>query len=204
MKIKRIIFATGNPDKVREIREILNGLDIDVVTMKEAGYDIPINENGKTFLENALIKARTVQEASGEMTMADDSGLVVDALGGEPGIYSARWLGRDTSYHIKNTEIIKRLDGLKGEARSARFVCAIACVLPDGRTLTSEKTFEGQIGWEEKGENGFGYDPIFYLPDRGKYSAELSPEEKNAISHRGKALRDMRRQLDMLREEGIL
>lgn len=195
MKIKRIIFATGNPGKVREIREILSDPDIDVVTMKEAGIDIPINENGKTFLENALIKARAVHAVSGEMTMADDSGLVVDALGGEPGIYSARWLGRDTSYHVKNNEIIRRLEGLTGSARSARFVCAVACVLPDGRELTSEETFEGQIGWKETGENGFGYDPIFYLPEYGKYSAELDPEEKNAISHRGKALRDMRRQL---------
>ena len=202
MKTQRVIFATGNPGKVKEIREILRDLDIDVVTMKEAGYDIDIDENGSTFLENALIKARAVAAVSGEMTMADDSGLVVDAMNGEPGIYSARWMGRDTSYHIKNQAIIDRLAGLEGNERSARFVCAIACVLPDGRELTSEKTFEGWIGWKETGENGFGYDPIFYLPDLKKYSAELTPAEKNARSHRGKALRDMEAQLRALRAKG--
>jgi XTP/dITP diphosphohydrolase len=163
--------------------------------MKEAGIDIDIEENGTTFLENALIKARSVAAHCDAIVMADDSGLVIDALNGEPGVYSARYLGRDTSYHEKNQNLIERLAGKEGEERSARFVCAIAAVMPDGREFTSEKTMEGQIGFEEKGENGFGYDPIFFLPEYGKYSAELAPEEKNRISHRGKALRDMEEQL---------
>ena len=198
----KIVFATGNPAKLVEIREIVKDLGIEVVTMKEEGFTGEIDETGTTFMENALIKARTVAKALGEVTMSDDSGLVVDALGGEPGIYSARWMGEDTSYHIKNNAIIDRLGDLPAEKRTARFVCAMACVFPDGRELTVEATFEGIVGWEEKGPNGFGYDPIFYLPERGCTSAELSPEEKNAISHRGKALRAMRIKLeDEIRRE---
>lgn len=192
----KIIFATGNKNKLREVREILEGLDLEVVSMKEAGIDVDIVEDGKTFAENALIKARAVCKASGEVTMADDSGLVVDALGGEPGIYSARWMGEDTSYTIKNAAIIERLAGVPDEERSARFICAIACVYPDGTEDVTEAPYEGRIGYEAKGENGFGYDPIFYVPEKGQYSAELSPEEKNAISHRGKALRAMRDKLE--------
>lgn len=191
----KIIFATGNKDKIKEIRAILGDRVEEVLTMKEAGIDIDIEENGTTFLENALIKARSVAAHCDAIVMADDSGLVIDALNGEPGVYSARYLGRDTSYHEKNQNLIERLAGKEGEERSARFVCAIAAVMPDGREFTSEKTMEGQIGFEEKGENGFGYDPIFFLPEYGKYSAELAPEEKNRISHRGKALRDMEEQL---------
>jgi XTP/dITP diphosphohydrolase len=157
---------------------------------------VDIVEDGKTFAENALIKARTVCKACGEVTMSDDSGLEIDALGGEPGIYSARYMGEDTSYHIKNMNLVERLEGVPDEKRTARFVCAIACVFPDGRELICRETFEGRIGYEEKGENGFGYDPIFYVPEKGCYSAELSPEEKNAISHRGKALRAMRAKLE--------
>ncbi len=193
--MKRIIFATGNAHKLEEIRGILEDTGVPVVSMKEAGIDADIVEDGATFAENALIKARAVCEASGEAAMADDSGLVVDALGGQPGIYSSRWMGEDTSYHIKNAELIRLLDGVPEEKRTARFVCSIACVFPDGTVLSSEETYEGIIGYEERGENGFGYDPVFYLPDRGCYSAELSPEEKNRISHRGKALRAMRDKL---------
>lgn len=197
-----VIFATGNENKLKEIRAILSGLDLHVVSMREAGIDAEIVEDGRTFEENALIKARTVWKRAGGITMADDSGLVVDAMNGEPGIYSARWMGEDTSYHIKNSEIIRRLGGVPDEKRTARFVCAIACILPDGQELTSVGTFEGRIGYQEAGRNGFGYDPIFYLPDRGCTSAELPPDEKNAISHRGKALADMRRKLEALRAEG--
>ncbi len=193
--MKQIIFATGNEHKLIEIREILKDLDVEIISMKQAGIDVEIVEDGKTFLENALIKARSVAAACNAITMADDSGLVVDYLNGEPGIYSARWMGEDTSYHVKNGKLVELLEGVPMEKRSARFVCAIACVLPDGRELTAEEAFEGAIGYEEKGENGFGYDPVFYLPDRGCYSAELSPEEKNAVSHRGKALRVMREKL---------
>ena len=194
----KIIFATGNKDKLREIREIYEALGHEVVSMKEAGICVDIVEDGKTFAENALIKARAVAKASGEAAMSDDSGLVVDALGGEPGIYSARYMGEDTSYRIKNANIIERLAGVPDEKRTARFVCACALVLPDGREFVREGTFEGRIGYEERGSNGFGYDPIFYVPERGCYSAELSPEEKNAISHRGKALRAMKEVLESL------
>ena len=192
----KIIFATGNQGKLREVRAILADLGIEVESMKAAGINVDIVEDGKTFAENALIKARTVCKACGEVTMSDDSGLEIDALGGEPGIYSARYMGEDTSYHIKNMNLVERLEGVPDEKRTARFVCAIACVFPDGRELICRETFEGRIGYEEKGENGFGYDPIFYVPEKGCYSAELSPEEKNAISHRGKALRAMRAKLE--------
>lgn len=192
----KIIFATGNKAKLREVREIVADLGIEVVSMKDAGIDVEIIEDGKTFAENALIKARTVCAACGEVTMSDDSGLVIDALNGEPGILSARYMGEDTSYHVKNMNLVGRLEGVPEKDRTARFVCAIACVFPDGRELTCQETFEGIIGYEEKGENGFGYDPIFYLPEKGCYSAELAPEEKNAVSHRGKALRAMRRKLE--------
>ena len=192
----KIIFATGNKAKLREVREIVADLGIEVVSMKDAGIDVEIIEDGKTFAENALIKARTVCAACGEVTMSDDSGLVIDALNDEPGILSARYMGEDTSYHVKNMNLVGRLEGVPEKDRTARFVCAIACVFPDGRELTCQETFEGIIGYEEKGENGFGYDPIFYLPEKGCYSAELAPEEKNAVSHRGKALRAMRRKLE--------
>ena len=192
----KIIFATGNQGKLREVRAILADLGIEVESMKDAGINVDIVEDGKTFAENALIKARTVCKACGEVTMSDDSGLEIDALGGEPGIYSARYMGEDTSYHIKNMNLVERLEGVPDEKRTARFVCAIACVFPDGRELICRETFEGRIGYEEKGENGFGYDPIFYVPEKGCYSAELSPEEKNANSHRGKALRAMRAKLE--------
>ena len=133
--------------------------------------------------------------------IADDSGLVIDALNGEPGIYSARYLGHDTSYRVKNADLIRRLEGVSGRERSARFICAVAAVCPDGRVLTAEGAMEGQIGYEEQGENGFGYDPIFYLPEFDCTSAQLSPEDKNSISHRGKALRAMREKLGVSLEE---
>ncbi|MCD8363323.1 MAG: RdgB/HAM1 family non-canonical purine NTP pyrophosphatase [Lachnospiraceae bacterium] len=191
----KILFATGNADKMREIREILGGSGIEAVSLKEAGVSLEVEENGATFEENAIIKAQACMELTGEIALADDSGLEVDAMDKEPGVHSARYMGRDTSYHIKNKSIIERLEGKTGEERSARFVCAIAAAFPDGRILTTRGTMEGQIGYEERGENGFGYDPIFYLPEYGCYSAELSPEKKNELSHRGKALRAMRDKL---------
>ena len=187
-----IIFATGNKNKLIEIREILKGTGFDIVSMKEAGYNADIVEDGTTFLENALIKARTIAKLSGQITMADDSGLVVDALNGEPGIYSARYMGEDTPYSIKNAEILHRMQEVPEEERTARFMCAMAAVFPDGRELTAVESFEGRIAHEIAGANGFGYDPIFYVPEKGCTSAELTPEEKNAISHRGKALRKMK------------
>lgn len=199
--MQRVIFATGNAGKMKEIRMILadlkvQGEPVEIISMKEAGINPAIEENGKSFMENAIIKAKTVAEtAKGAIVLADDSGLEIDYLNKEPGIYSARYLGEDTSYHIKNSNLIQRLSGVPDEKRTARFVCAIACVLTDGRILTKEAAIEGRIGYEERGENGFGYDPIFMVPAYGKSTAELTEEEKNEISHRGKALRAMKEQL---------
>lgn len=192
---KRIIFATGNAGKMKEIRMILADLGMPVVSMKEAGVSVEIEENGTSFEENAVIKARTIMEQTGEITMADDSGLEIDALNKEPGIYSARYMGEDTSYEIKNQNLIDRLQGVPEEKRTARFVCAVACAFPDGRVFTVTRTMEGIIAEESRGANGFGYDPIFYLPEKGCTSAEISAEEKNELSHRGKALRAMRQRL---------
>ena len=191
----KIIFATGNEGKMKEVRMILEDLGLPVLSLKDAGITADVEENGTTFEKNAQIKAKAIMEMTGALVLADDSGLEVDALDKEPGIYSARYMGHDTSYHIKNQNIIDRLEGKVGEERSARFVCAIAAALPDGRVLITRGTMEGQIGYEEKGENGFGYDPIFYLPEYQCYSAELSLEEKNKLSHRGKALRLMKERL---------
>lgn len=191
----KIIFATGNEGKMREIREILKELQVPVLSMKEAGVSLNIEENGSTFAENAEIKARAVWNCTGGIVLADDSGLVVDALGGEPGVYSARYMGEDTSYEIKNREIIRRLEAVSGQDRSARFVCIIAAVLPDGTVRKTEGTMDGVIAMEPTGEEGFGYDPILYIPEYGKTGAQLTMEEKNAISHRGKALRAMKGEL---------
>lgn len=197
-----IIFATGNAHKMHEIRMILkdltiNGEAVSIYSMKEKGVDVDIVEDGTTFLENAMIKAKAVAKVcEGAIVMADDSGLEVDYINKEPGIYSARYMGEDTSYRIKNANIIERLSDAVGEQRSARFVCAIATVLPDGRVLEAVETMEGRIATEERGINGFGYDPIFLVPPYEQTSSELSEEGKNAISHRGKALRTTRRLLD--------
>lgn len=192
---KRIIFATGNEGKMREVRMILADLKLPIVSMKEAGVTGDIIENGTTFEENALIKARAVMERTGEMALADDSGLEIDYLDGAPGIYSARFMGEDTPYEKKNAAILEKLSGVPEQERTARFVCAIACVMPDGTELTSRGTMEGRIAYEIRGENGFGYDPIFYLPECGCSSAQISPEQKNELSHRGKALRSMKEKL---------
>lgn len=188
-----IIFATGNAGKVREVKEILADLNMEVYSMKEAGVWAEAEENGTTFAENALIKAKDIAgKVSDAIVLADDSGLVIDALHGEPGIYSARYMGEDTSYAIKNANLIQRLEGVPKEQRTARFVCAIAAVFPNGMTYTTEATIEGYIGYEERGEGGFGYDPIFMVEELGCSTAELSAEQKNAISHRGKALQAMK------------
>ena len=192
---KKIVFATGNAGKVKEIRMIMEDTGMEVVSMKEEGIVVDIEENGKSYEENALIKARAVAKLTDAIVMADDSGLEVDYLNKEPGIHSARYLGEDTSYRIKNKNIIDRLAGVPDEQRTARFVCAIAAVLPDGRELTTRACIEGRIDYEEKGSHGFGYDPIFYVPEFHKTTAELTEEEKNQVSHRGKALRLMKEEL---------
>lgn len=190
--MKKIVFASNNDGKIKEIREILKDFDAEILTMKEAGADIEIEENGTTFEENALIKARAVMQITGEITMADDSGLEIDYLNGEPGVYSARYMGHDTSYDIKNNAIIERMKNVSGNNRSARFVCAIAAVFPDGKEFVEKGTMEGVIGEKPMGENGFGYDPILFLPQYNKSSAQLTSEEKNRISHRGEAINKMK------------
>lgn len=194
--MKRIIFATGNAGKMKEIKEILSDLNAEVLSMKEAGITVDIEENGTTFEENATIKANAVAQESSDIVLADDSGLEIDYLNKEPGIYSARYLGEDTSYQIKNQVILDRLSGVPKEKRTARFVCAIAAALPDGQVLVTRETVEGYIGEQPAGENGFGYDPIFYVDEYGCSTAELSEEQKNEISHRGKALRAMKEKLN--------
>ena len=190
---RRIIFATGNENKMKEIRMILADLGMEIVSMREAGVDEEIVEDGMSFEENAEIKARAVSRVLvNDIVLADDSGLEIDYLDKAPGIYSARYMGEDTSYHIKNQNLIDRLEGVPDEKRTARFVCAIAAAFPDGRSFVVRGTIEGIIGYEERGTNGFGYDPIFYLPEYGCTTAELDPEKKNELSHRGKALRLMR------------
>lgn len=192
---QRIIFATGNQNKMIEIREILKDLNMEVLSMKEAGIVIDVEENGTTFEENAQIKAVAVAKQCNDIVLADDSGLEIDYLDKAPGVYSARFMGEDTSYDIKNQALIDKLAGVPKEERTARFVCAICAVVPGHEPITVRGTIEGYIGWEMAGENGFGYDPIFYVHDLDCSTAELSMEEKNARSHRGNALRMIREAL---------
>ncbi len=233
MERTQIVFATSNENKLREIRMILKDFDAEVIALKEAGINTEIVEDGRTFEDNAVIKATAIMKETGKLTMADDSGLEVDFLNKEPGVYSARYCGVNTSYRIKNRNIIERLIDVPDEERTARFVCVIALAIPESvniseyevgnknkilcndkilfndkidiksgaRVLTVRAAMEGRIGYEERGENGFGYDPIFYLPEYGCYSAELDPDKKNEISHRGKALRAMR---DIMEQYGLI
>ena len=199
--MKKIIFATGNKDKMREIREIMADVDVEVISMKEAGISVDVVEDGETFEENALIKSRAIAAHTDAIVLADDSGLEIDYLDKAPGVYSARFMGVDTSYVIKNQALLDKLDGVPKEERTARFVCAIGAVLPDKTELVLRETMEGYIGNHAEGENGFGYDPIFFLDEFGCSSAALSREQKNEISHRGKALRAMK---DILINRGAL
>ena len=202
---RRIVFATGNKDKMKEIRQILADLGMEIVSMKEAGVDTEIVEDGMSFEENAEIKARAVSRVlTSDIVLADDSGLEIDYLDKAPGIYSARFAGEDTSYDIKNRIFLDRLEGVPDEERTARFVCAVAAVFPDGTSETVRETIEGRIAHEPAGENGFGYDPIFYVPEYECTTAEMSAELKNELSHRGKALRSMRRILEEKLREGEL
>lgn len=199
---RKMIVATGNEGKMKEIRQILGGEHISFSSLKDENLlDVEIIEDGKTFEENAMIKAKKICEVTGQIVLADDSGLEVDYLDKAPGIYSARYMGEDTPYHVKNQHIIDLLEGVKEEERTARFVCAMVCAFPDGHTITTRGTIEGLIGHEEKGEHGFGYDPIFYVPEFGCTTSELLPEEKNKISHRGKALVAM---YEELKKEKVL
>ncbi|MBQ8084612.1 MAG: XTP/dITP diphosphatase [Lachnospiraceae bacterium] len=198
--MEKLIFATGNEGKMKEIRMILGDLDYEILSMKEAGISADIVEDGKTFEENAMIKAKAISKLANCLVLADDSGLEVDYMDKQPGIYSARWMGEDTSYDIKNKKIIENLEGVPEEKRTARFVCAVAAAFPDGRVITKRGTIEGIIGYEQRGENGFGYDPIFFLPEYGKTTAELPVEEKNKISHRGRALEQIKEELKLMKK----
>ena len=200
--MEKIIFATGNEHKMIEIRAILSDLGAEILSQKEAGIKADVVEDGATFEENAMIKATEIAKIANQMpeyknavVLADDSGLEIDYLNKEPGIYSARYMGEDTSYDIKNQTLLDRLEGVPDEKRTARFVCAIAAAMPDGSCEVVRGTMEGIIGHEIAGENGFGYDPIFYVSDLDCSTAELSPEDKNARSHRGNALRAIREEL---------
>jgi len=193
--MQTIIFATGNMGKLREVKQIMEGLPYNIISMKDAGLEVDVDETGTTFEENSILKAKAVAAKAKEtgkftdaVVMADDSGFEVDYLGGKPGIYSARFMGTDTPYSIKNQKILDEMEGVPDDKRDARFVAAIACVFPDGRCEVVRDTFEGKVAYEAKGEYGFGYDPIMYVPEKGCNSGELLPEEKNKISHRGKAL----------------
>lgn len=190
---KRIVFATGNQNKMTEIRMILKDLGMPIFSMKELGIDEEIVEDGISFEENAEIKVRAISRLlPDDIVLADDSGLEIDYLDGAPGIYSARFAGEDTSYDIKNRIFLDKLEGVPDKDRTARFVCAIAAAFPDGEVQTVCGTIEGQIAHEIAGENGFGYDPIFYVPEYGCTTAEMDPDKKNELSHRGNALRAMR------------
>ena len=190
--MKKIIFATGNEGKMKEIRRILADPQLEILSLKDAGIHADIDENGKSFEENAMIKAEAICKMTGEIVLADDSGLEIDYLNKEPGIYSARYAGTDTSYDIKNSLLLSRMKGVPDKQRTARFVCAVAAVFPNGDKEVVRGTMEGCIGYKIAGANGFGYDPIFFLPEYGCTSAELAPEKKNELSHRGEALRMMR------------
>lgn len=185
----RIIFATGNKGKLKEIQLIMEDLGVEVLSMKEAGVDMDIEENGTTFEENAFLKARAIAENCREdIVLADDSGLEIDYLNKEPGVHSSRFMGEDTPYEVKNGHILQLLEGVEESKRTARFVCTIAAVFPNGEEAVVRETIEGRIGYESKGSEGFGYDPIFYVPEFSCTTAELTLEQKNRISHRGKAL----------------
>ena len=188
----KIIFATKNAGKVKEVKLLLKELNAEVVTMTEAGIDIDVVEDGETFEDNAIKKAKEIMQESGCLALSDDSGLEVDYLNKQPGVYSARFMGEDTSYDIKNQKILEMLHDVPDEKRTARFVSVIAAAFPDGRIVTTRGTIEGIIAHEAKGEYGFGYDPIFYVPELGMHTAEMDIEQKNKFSHRGKALREMK------------
>lgn len=207
----QIIFATGNKGKIREIKEIVaagkNADNIEVLSMREADVEADPEETGADFEDNALIKAqavydllrtRPVPENTVRIVMSDDSGLVIDALDGAPGVYSARYMGYDTDYRLRMEHILDLMKDVPDEKRTARFVAAVAAILPDGQSRVVRGAMEGRIGHSIAGENGFGYDPFFYLPQYGKTSAEISPQEKNSISHRGQALRKMLGELGLI------
>lgn len=193
--MRRIIFATKNQGKIAEIQEIMKELNLEILSLESAGIDTDIIENGSSFEENAIIKVKEIMKLTNDIVMADDSGLEIDYLNGAPGVYSSRFEGENTPYDIKNNKILSMLEGVPDEKRTARFVCVIAAGFPNGEIITTKGTIEGRIGYEIKGENGFGYDPIFYVSEYNMTTAQMSPQLKNQISHRAKALNQMKAQL---------
>lgn len=189
--MRRLLLATSNPHKVIEMRALLGDIPFDLVAPADLGLQLEVEEPFDTYLANATQKARAYAEASGELALADDSGLEIDAMGGEPGVFSARFGGVDMPYPERFALIEQRLAGLPMEQRTARYRCVLVLAAPDGRLTHTEGTVEGQITPQPAGTHGFGYDPIFWLPERGVTMAQLSPAEKDAISHRGRAARAM-------------
>lgn len=195
----RIIAATKNAGKIKEIESIFKGLGIEAVSQQEEGFDVDIEETGDSFEKNALIKARAVAMLTDDIVMADDSGLCIDALDGRPGIYSARYAGENASDRTKIQKILTEMEPHKN--RSAKFVTAVAVILPDGREFVTTGEVKGEILREPAGENGFGYDPIFYCDELKKTFAQAAEEEKNMVSHRGRALRAMYKKLEPILKE---
>ena len=190
----KFVLATHNPGKLREMSDILSHLGVEVVSPADLGLTVEVEETGTTFAENAMLKAKAICAASGLPAIADDSGLCVDALNGGPGVYSARYGGEGLDDRGRYTLL---LNSMRGQTtRSAHFACAIACAFPDGKTLTAEGRCDGAIAFAPLGEGGFGYDPVFLVPEKGKTFGQRTAEEKSAISHRGKALRDFSAKLE--------
>ena len=189
----KFILASNNKGKLKEMQAIMSGLGYEVISQSEAGLDLDVEETGTTFEENAFLKADAACKASGLPAVSDDSGLVVEALGGEPGVYSARYAGEDKTDHDRNMYLLKKMEGI--ENRKAKFVSAIVCVFPNGDKITAIGQCPGEIMHEERGENGFGYDPLFYMPEFGRTMAEISSEEKNKASHRARALQEFGKKL---------
>jgi XTP/dITP diphosphohydrolase len=199
--MKRLLVATTNPGKVGEFRNLLAGSKWELVTPGQLGLDLDVEETGSSYTENAVLKAVAYAKASGIVSLADDSGLEVDALGGEPGIYSARYGGPGLNDSDRVDLLLRNLTHVPDAARTARFQAAIAVAVPDGRVLTGTGTVEGRIIHERRGSNGFGYDPVFLLPERGVTTAELEPAVKDSLSHRSRALENVRKSLDELLAE---
>lgn len=196
----KVIFATQNKGKIKEIREIMQDMDIDIITMEEAGINIQVIEDGKTFEENAIKKAEEIMKISGAIVLADDSGLEIDYFNGKPGVYSARYLGENTPYEEKNAIILDQMKDVSEEKRGARFICVIAAAFPNRETIITKGIMEGIVGYEPIGTGGFGYDPIFYMEEFGTSTANIPAEVKNKISHRGKALKQMKTELKRILE----
>lgn len=195
--MRRLIVASNNEHKINEIKQILKDFPMEIISLREAGINIDVEENGSTFMENAHIKAIEIYKLIGNaMVLADDSGLAVDILNGEPGVYSARYSGEHGNDKKNNEKLLSKLKGIDFEKRSGKFICAIELIIDENKIINVQGEVKGYIIEREKGDNGFGYDPLFYVPEFDKTMAEMSFEEKNSISHRGKALRKLKEEVN--------